>query len=243
MVSYIVVIPARIGSSRLARKPLLDIAGKTMLARTYECALKAVAADKIYVATDSNEIIALCDSIGARSVLTSSACLTGTDRIAEVASKIEADLYINLQGDEPLMDPENISKVISASVESPDKIINGWAWIDREEEYRSRTIPKVVMREDGRLLYMSRSPIPGSKSDDFSFSRKQICVYGFPRKALALFADHPSKTAHEQIEDIEILRFLELGWEVQMIPLSGDSIAVDTQADLERVRAIFENPS
>ncbi|MCE8009734.1 3-deoxy-manno-octulosonate cytidylyltransferase [Aestuariivita sp.] len=238
MTSYVVVIPARLGSSRLARKPLADIGGKSMIQHTYERALEAVPADKVYVATDSTEITEACAGFGAQAVMTSTACLTGTDRIAEFAEKIPADLYINLQGDEPLMEPVSITRVLEASLAAPDQIVNGWAWIESEEEYRSRSIPKVVLREDGRMMYMSRSPIPGTKSDAFVFSRKQICVYGFPRDALRAFAERGAKTAHEEAEDIEILRFAEMGWDISMIELPGSSIAVDTPADLERVRAL-----
>lgn len=240
---YIVVIPARLGSSRLAHKPLADIGGKTMIEHTYARALEAAPADKVYVATDSTEIAEVCEGFGAQVVMTSTDCLTGTDRVAEVAEKIPADLYINLQGDEPLMDPGNIKAVIDAALASPDAIINGWAWIKDEAEFRSRSIPKVVIAQNGKMMYMSRAPIPGTKGDEFKFSRKQICVYSFPRAALAAFAANTTKTPHEEAEDIEILRFAEMGWEIQMIELSGGSVAVDTPADLERVRGLVKAQS
>ena len=243
MTEYVVVIPARLGSSRLERKPLADIAGKPMIAHTYERALEAVDEDKVYVATDSQEIVDACAAFGAKAVMTSDTCLTGTDRVAEFAEKVAADVYVNLQGDEPLMEPESIRKVVEASLAAPDKIVNGWAWITEENEFRSRSIPKVVLREDGRMMYMSRSPIPGTKDDAFKFSRKQICVYGFPREALRAFAAHGVKTPHEEAEDIEILRLAELGWDIQMVELLGDSFAIDTPDDLERVRKVFKSRS
>lgn len=240
MTSYAVVIPARLGSTRLGRKPLLDIAGLPMVIHTWKRALEAAPADHVYIATDSEEIMEVCAAHGAQAVMTPEACLTGTDRIAAFAEIVPADVYINLQGDEPLMPSDSIRKVIDLSLANPDEIINGWAPITDEAEFRSRTIPKVVLREDGQLLYMSRAPIPGTKSDSFIFSRKQICVYGFPREALAAFAARGGKTPHEDAEDIEILRFLEMGWDVKMIELSGESVAVDTPEDLERVRAMVE---
>lgn len=236
---YVVVIPARLTSSRLPRKPLVEICGKSMLEHTYARAVEAVCAEKVFIATDSDEILQICEKFGAQVVMTSVDCLTGTDRIAEFAEKVSADVYINLQGDEPLMEPGDIKAVIKAGLAAPTSIINGWAWIETEAEFRSRTIPKVIVRQDGQMMYMSRAPIPGTKDNSFQFSRKQICVYSFPRKALADFAKNGGKTPHEEVEDIEILRFAEMGWEVQMIELSGTSIAVDTPEDLERVCSIM----
>ena len=236
---YVVVIPVRLTSSRLPRKPLAEICGKSMLEHTYARAVEAVCAEKVFIATDSDEILQVCEKFGAQVVMTSVDCLTGTDRIAEFAQKVSADVYINLQGDEPLMEPGDIKAVIKAGLAAPTSIINGWAWIETEAEFRSRTIPKVIVRQDGQMMYMSRAPSPGTKDNSFQFSRKQICVYSFPRKALADFTKNGRKTPHEELEDIEILRFAEMGWEVQMIELSGTSIAVDTPEDLERVRCIM----
>ena len=241
--NYVIVIPARLASSRLPRKPLAEICGKSMLEHTYARVLEAAPAEKVFIATDSDEILQVCEKFGAQVVMTSSDCLTGTDRIAEFAKKVSADVYINVQGDEPLMVPGDIKAVIKAGLAAPTSIINGWAWIETEAEFRSRTIPKVIIRQDGLMMYMSRAPIPGSKDNKFQFSRKQICVYSFPRKSLAAFAKNGGKTPHEGAEDIEILRFAEMGWEVQMIELSGTSIAVDTPEDLERVRKIMAKRS
>lgn len=237
--SYAVVIPARLGSTRLAGKPLVDIDGKPMVIHTWERALEAAPADKVWIATDSQKIVDVCTEYGAQTIMTSESCLTGTDRVAEFATKVPADVYINLQGDEPMMPSESISKVLDMSLTLPQQIINGWAWITEEPEFRSRTIPKVVIRENGQLMYMSRAPIPGTKADTFEFSRKQICVYAFPKDALTAFAARGEKTPHEAAEDIEIMRFLEMGWSVKMIELAGTSIAVDTFEDLERVREVM----
>lgn len=234
---FVVVIPARLASSRLPEKPLADIGGKTMLERTWERALGAASREDIYVATDSQKIADVCDSFGAQVVLTSEDCMTGTDRIAEFAGKVPARTYINLQGDEPFMPVENIGAVIKAGVAHPDHIINGWAWITEEADWRSGDVPKVVLREDGRLLYMSRAPIPGSKSGQFRLGRRQVCVYAFPSAALKAFASRKQKAEHEEVEDIEILRFVEMGYEVTMIELDPDFISVDRPHDLDRVRA------
>lgn len=240
---YVVVIPARLQSTRLPRKPLADIAGKPMIVHTYERALEAVPKEKLYIATDDDEIADACSNAGANVVMTSEHHLTGTDRIAEFAKYVKADIYINVQGDEPLISPNDIALIIEASIQNPQRIINGWAPIKDEAEYRSLTIPKLAIREDGRLLYMSRAPIPGSKSDVFTAARKQICVYAFPYDALQNFTNGTGKTALEALEDIEILRFLERGYDVQMVELSGGSLAVDTPEDLEKVRKIIEGQS
>jgi len=231
----IVVIPARMTSSRLPGKPLVDILGKSLIQRTYEQCLKAIPASRIYVATEDKTIYTHCKERNIQVLMTSKNCLTGTDRVAEVAQQIDADYYINVQGDEPLINPRDIIEVEKSINTYEGEIINGFAPIVNEELYRSLTIPKVVCRPDGRLLYMSRSPIPGNKKNEFMKSWKQVCVYAFPKKALFEFSSLRYKTELEEIEDLEILRFLEMGYEVRMIPLSKDSIAVDTPEDVLKV--------
>lgn len=233
----IVVIPARYESSRLPGKPLIELCGVPMIVRTYQQCAKAVDAESIYVATDDLRIKHVCEQYGIQVVMTSSDCLTGTDRIAEVAKSVNADIYINVQGDEPLFDPEDLKAMLAAAGEHPNEVLNGYCAIGSEEQYRSRTIPKVVMREDRRLLYMSRAPIPTNKSHAYVKAWRQVCAYAFPKKSLEAFAERTSKTELEQIEDIEILRFLEMGWEVRMIPLSTMSIAVDTPHDVALAEA------
>lgn len=240
MRDFVVVIPARYQSSRLPGKPLIDLHGKSLLLRTYEQCCKAVGKSLVYVATDDERIYKYCLNHNIKVEMTSVNCLTGTDRVAEFAQKIIAKSYINVQGDEPLLNPEDIKQVINAVIQFPDDIINGYAPIETVEQYNSLTIPKVVFRADKRLLYMSRSPIPGNKSGSFQKSWRQICVYGFPRITLTKFAEQTGKSPLEKEEDIEILRFLELGYEVRMLELSSDSVAVDTLSDAEKVREILE---
>jgi 3-deoxy-manno-octulosonate cytidylyltransferase (CMP-KDO synthetase) len=235
MKSFVVVIPARLASTRLPNKPLIDIAGKSLIERTWNQVIKAVSREKVFVLTDDNLIVAHCLEKGIQVVLTSKNCLTGTDRVAEFALTNHYDYYINVQGDEPLMNPDDIKAVISKLETVSNEIINGYAEIQSEEDYLSLTIPKVVFRPDGRLLYMSRSPIPGNKRKAFIKAFKQVCIYAFPKDALLDFSKTESKTFLEEIEDIEILRFLELGYEVMMVKLSQDSIAVDVPEDIEKV--------
>lgn len=233
--SYIIVIPARLASTRLPEKPLVLIDGKSLIQRTYEQCLLAVPKDKVFVATDADKIAEHCKELGMNVIMTSEDCLTGTDRVAEVSHKIAVDYYINVQGDEPLINPEDIKDIVKAIEQYPNEIINGYTAIDTEEDYRSLTIPKVVFKPDGELLYMSRAPIPGNKKNVFSKSWRQVCIYAFPKKALDAFTSVTEKTMLEEEEDIEILRFLELGHDVRMIAMSNESIAVDTPEDVQKV--------
>jgi 3-deoxy-manno-octulosonate cytidylyltransferase (CMP-KDO synthetase) len=235
--NFLVVIPARYESSRLPGKPLIKLCGVPMIVRTYLQCLGAVTADHVVVATDDEGIRAACESRGIRVVMTSGGCLTGTDRVAEVAQVIYAKTYINVQGDEPVFNPADLSALIDAAEEYPDQIINGYCAIRDEDMFRSSSVPKVVMRPDGRLLYMSRAAVPTSKKHAFFKSWRQVCAYAFPKKSLEAFTAVPTKTPLEAIEDIEILRFLELGWEVRMIPMSDRSVSVDTPEDIVRAES------
>ena len=237
----VLIIPARYKSTRFPGKPLTDIKGKSMIQRVYEQSAKAFPADKIYVATEDSRIEDHCKSHGMQCLMTSDDCLTGTDRIAEAAQQINADYYINVQGDEPVFDPEDITKVINSLEQYKGEVINGYCAINEEVQYTSVSVPKVVFRPDGRMLYMSRAAIPGNKSKAFIKSWRQVCIYAFPKKALEDFSSIKHKTPLEDMEDIEILRFLELGYEVRMLELSDTSIPVDHPEDLEKVIKRLEN--
>ena len=232
---YIVVIPARYKSTRFPGKPLIDLNGKSMLLRTYEQCKKAVDEKLIYVATEDARIVEHCKEFGMNVLLTTDNCLTGTDRVAEVSQQIKVDYYINVQGDEPVFDPEDIRIIISRLHDHPGEILNGYCPIDTEKQYRSVSVPKVVFRPDGRLLYMSRSAIPGNKKGEFVKGWRQVCIYAFPYDALQEFTATDTKTVLEAEEDIEIMRFIELGYEVRMLQLSSSSIPIDTPEDMEEV--------
>ena len=233
----VLIIPARFESSRLPGKPLTMISGKTMIRRTYERCAQAVSPTSIYVATDDPRIADHCTGHGIQTVMTSPDCLTGTDRVAEAASKLGADYVVNVQGDEPIINPADIELLWNTALQHPDDVLNGYTKITAESDFRSRGIPKVVLRADGRLLYMSRGAVPNNKQDRFDFAFRQVCIYGFPNHLLQKFAGQAAKGAFEAIEDIEILRFLEMGEEVRMIPMSDASIAVDYPEDVDKVEA------
>lgn len=237
--SIAVVIPARYDSTRLPGKPLVKLSGVEMIVRTYRRCVEAVPARQVHVATDDQRVANVCRSAGISVLMTSSDCLTGTDRAAEAALQIQADVIVNVQGDEPVFNPADLRSLIDAVARYPGEVINGYCEITDEAMYRSGGTPKVVFRPDGRLLYMSRAPIPTGKGHQFSHAWRQVCAYAFPRQALELFAAREDKTPLESVEDIEILRFLEMGLEVRMIPMSDMSVAVDHPGDIERAeRAI-----
>ena len=238
--NYVVIIPARYGSSRLEGKPLISLCGIPMVVRTYQQCIKACPPEKVFVACDDERIKVVCEQYNIQVLMTSSDCLTGTDRVAECAQQLDADVYINIQGDEPVFDPKDLETFINAAQQFPSEVLNGVCEIKDEGLFKSGTIPKAVMRADGRLLYMSRAGIPISKNHEFIKSWRQVCIYAFPKKALEIFKKQKVKTPLEQIEDIEILRFLELGWEVRMISLSMQSVAVDTPEDIPRVEQVIQ---
>ena len=230
--NYIVVIPARYKSSRLEGKPLIDLNGIPMIIRTYRQCLKAVPSNLIYIATDHNLIKKTCSKEGVQVVMTSSNCLTGTDRVAEVSEKIYAETYVNVQGDEPLFNPDDLKLLLKEIKKYPNDIITGYCEIDNELMHKDIHVPKVVIRPDGRLLYASRAPIPFNKLNTFQKGWRQVCAYAFPKAVLKIFSSVKKKTELEEIEDIEYLRFLELGLEVRTLRMSKKSLAVDTPEDV-----------
>lgn len=211
-----------------------------MIVRTWRQCASATDPTRIFVATDDSRVADTCAAEGIQTIMTSEACLTGTDRVAEAASNLDADTIINVQGDEPLFNPDDIRDLIQFVEKNPNTVVNGYCPIKTAEDYFSPHVPKVVVSADGQLLYMSRAPIPGNKQGAFQMAWRQVCAYSFPKEALAVFAAHGTKTPLEKQEDIEILRFLELGYPIMMIPMSDNSIPVDNPQDLQRVMDALE---
>ena len=236
MRNFIVVIPARLDSKRLPKKPLIIIEGLPMIIRTANQCSKVIDRKNIIIATDSKKIKAVCNNFSYKCVLTSKKCLTGTDRVAEVAKKIKAKTYINLQGDEPIFNPKDIKKFLKISLKNRNKILNGFSEIKNNLDYKNLSIPKLVFNNLGELMYISRSPIPGNKKNRLVRGWKQVCIYSFPREILLKFSKTNNKSSLEKIEDIEILRFLEMGFKVKMIKLSSNSFAIDTKLDLLKLK-------
>lgn len=235
------VIPARYKSSRFEGKPLILIKDIPMIKRTYMQASKSKLLNRLVVATDSDKIVAYCKSENIPVVMTSEECLTGTDRIAEVSKSEYYDLYVNIQGDEPVIDPISIDEIVTEFQKYGDKYIayNLYKKIDIKDEVESNTIIKTIVNEDDELMYMSRLGIPFNKSKNEPIFKKQVCVYGFTKKALTLFSSR-DKTLNEEFEDIEILRFLDMGYKIKMKETSVDSIAVDVIDDVKKVEDFLD---
>lgn len=238
--SFAVVIPARYKSSRFPGKPLVDLLGKPMIQHVWELSVEAVGAEQVYVATDDARIQEVCLSFGAQVVMTSGDCLTGTDRLAEVNEALCKDFLINVQGDEPLLNPLDISLMVDAYRANPGSVINAMCKIGKDE-WQSLTVPKVVASKSGRLLYMSRSPIPSTKGGGYIRAMKQVCIYAFGAEHLKFFASTKLKTPIEDIEDIEILRFLENDVEVKMIEVDAGSAAIDVEGDVGTVLQLLQS--
>ncbi len=240
-----VVIPARYGSSRFPGKPLVPICGMPLVLRVHERVARAVPSGQIIVATDDDRIRHVCEAAGVRVAMTCSGCITGTDRVWEAVRDLpreaECELIVNVQGDEPLVAADDIIAVIRAKRRHPDKVINAMCSIWLPAEIESENVPKVVATDDGRLVYMSRSPVPFVKrAGSEQRFRRQVCIYAFSRVELQAFAAFGRQSWLELPEDIEILRFLDMGIGVQMVDVAGASVAVDVPSDVARVEAIME---
>lgn len=235
------VIPARFKSSRYEGKPLALINGIPMIKRTYDQAKKSKLLDELIVATEHEKIKRYCESENIPVIMTSDNCLTGTDRIAEVTKEKHFDLYVNIQGDEPVIDPQSIDEIVTEYKKYKDEYVayNLYKIIDDESEVNADTIIKTIVNEKDELMYMSRLGVPFNKSDKKVKHKKQVCVYGFTKKALDLFSSR-DKTLNEQYEDIEILRFIDMGEKVKMKETTVDSIAVDIPTDVKKVENFLD---
>ena len=242
-VSFLVVIPARFQSTRFPGKPLADLGGSPLIEHVWRRCCRAVDAADVVVATDDERIAAVATNFGAIVEMTSLDCLTGTDRVAEVASRHHADWYVNVQGDEPFVDPTAVQTVIGAAGTAAGDVaaVNAMSVITEESEFRSETVPKPVTDLRGRLLYMSRAAIPTDKRFGFQKAFRQVGLYAFRHSALDHYQPGAKKTPLEEIEDIEILRVVESGLRVQMVQVPASGIAIDTPDDLVRARLIIES--
>ena len=237
------IIPARYKSSRFPGKPLADILGKPMIWHVYQKCKKVEDFDEVFVATDSTEIKEACEKHGIKVIMTSDKHNTGTDRIGEVAERIPADLYVNIQGDEPMLEPETIKAAIEPFYQDHDlQISNLMTKIKDPVDVVNFTIPKVITNREGIGIYLTRACAPYPKGNlNYSYY-KQVCVYGFKPEALQFYCEYGKKYGKakiEAIEDIEILRFIENGYRVQYIEVNSDTVAVDTPNDLEKVRRLM----
>ncbi len=237
----IVIIPARYKSSRFPGKPLIRLLGKPMILWVADLCSTAIGKENVFVATDDNEISNTITKEGYKAIMTSKDCLTGTDRLAEAAKKIKADIYVNVQGDEPLVNPKDIINIIEEKKKYYNEVINGYTIIGKDENPDSVSKPKVIFTEDKRLIYISRKTLPGfkEKQNEPNVYYKQVCIYAFNREELIEFGDYGRKSMLEKSEDIEILRFLEWGKSIRFVKTSPGSLAVDEPKDVKKVEAFL----
>ena len=235
-----IIIPARYQSSRFPGKPLIDLNGKSMIERVWRNCCDAIDSKDIYIATESYLIHEHCWERGIQCLLTSDNCKTGTDRVYEASQRLDnIDVIINVQGDLPLLSGKSVKKVIKSVCQDPEIIHYGMNEILKEEDFRSFSIVKVVTDLNKRLLYASRSPIPVTKENNFVRASKTASIFAVPIDTLKAFAQLKFKTPLESIEDVEILRFIELGYNVQMVKLKDISVSVDYPEDADKVRRIL----
>jgi len=267
--SILAVIPARYGSTRFPGKPLAILGDKPLVVHVMEHAREAKRVDEVIVATDDTRIVRAVEEYGGRAVMTSPDCPTGSDRIAEVAAaRPDADIIVNIQGDEPLIPPEVIDQTVEALLGDPEcAAATAMVRITNEQDYLSPNVVKVVCDRAGRALYFSRSPLPNlsrasaidkgaaagnsaatdksasmSKSGADFWGFKHFGLYAYRREALLRFVGLPPCPL-ERMEKLEQLRFLENNMKIRVVETHLDSIGVDTPEDLEAARKRFEEKS
>ena len=241
--SVSIVIPARYKSNRFPGKPIIDIDGTPMVIRVADIASKVVPKENIYIATDDDRISKVVKDYNYKVIMTSDSCLTGTDRVCEAVKEIDSNIIVNIQGDEPLINPNDIRKVIDKKLKHSDSVINCMSRFDSTEA-TNRNIPKVVTNFNNDLVYMSRSAIPGTKEGHSKKTYKQVCIYAFTKDELDKFYQYGLKNGKsplEWTEDIEILRFVELGIRVKMVETFGTTQAVDVPEDVDKVLELIND--
>ena len=235
------VIPARYKSSRFPGKPLVDICGKPMIWWVYQQAMKVHEFDKVYVATDDERIKAACDEHNMNVIMTSDRHQTGSDRAAEVASKVEGDLFINIQGDEPVINPEMIQEVISIFFEDETVTFGSLKKeITDPEEIRAASTVKVVTDQKGDAMYFSRSVIPSNiKDGQMARVFRHVGIYAYKREFLEAFSKM-TQTELELGEGIEPLRAMERGYKMRLKETKHSSIGVDLPEHIEKVERVIQ---
>lgn len=234
----IAIIPARLASTRLPRKPLHNILGRPMLAWVYEAAKASELLADVVVATDSDEIMDVCRRNGWNARMTSSAHRSGTDRVHEVAGSIEADVYVNVQGDEPLARPEHIAALLRV-MKLPGVRVGTLKTPCRAEDIANPNAVKIVTAIDGQALYFSRATIPFNR-DGTGQPRyfKHLGFYAYTKDALDRFCALPESEL-ERSERLEQLRFLDNGIPIYAAETPFDTVGVDTEADVKRVEQML----
>jgi 3-deoxy-manno-octulosonate cytidylyltransferase (CMP-KDO synthetase) len=234
----VIVIPARMSGTRLPNKPLIKILGKPMIQHVWERCIQIHAAEDIYVATEDSIIVDFCKSKNINCVNTGPA-ETAIDRLKLFSDIIAADAYINVQGDEPIINPDDIAKILEYNRQYPERVVFGKTKAT-EEEFYDYSKAKVVCDLEGKLLYSSRAGIPLNNKGKFVSAERAIWIYAFSKDALAIYFDSVNKTKLDKIEDNEIVRFLEVGVPVYCKDVVGNSWAVDELKDIQIVENVLK---
>ena len=239
----VVVIPARYGSIRLPGKPLVLLAGKPMIQRVYERAKMAERADRVIVATDDERIVKAVEGFGGEARMTRTEHRTGTERVAEVAAHEQGEVFVNVQGDEPLLDPNAIDVAVNSMLEEPQASIGTVATpIKTPGDIMDPNVVKAVLDFDGNAIYFSRAPIPWVRDTASKIQvrhLKHLGLYVFQREALLEYPTLPQGEL-ERIEQLEQLRWLENGWKIRVAEVEHDAVSVDVAEDVARVEKLLQ---
>jgi len=239
----VIVIPARFGSTRLPGKPLVSLAGKPMIQHVYERAKLAGRADRVIVATDDERIMKAVASFGGAARMTRPDHRTGTERVAEVAAHEKGDVFVNVQGDEPLLDPVAVDTAIDALLEEPAASIATVATpIKTPPDIMDPNVVKTVLDFDNNGLYFSRAPIPWVRDTASKIQvrhLKHLGLYVFQRDALLEYPTLPQGEL-ERSEQLEQLRWLENGWKIRVAEVEHDAVSVDVPEDVARVEKLLQ---
>lgn len=237
----IAVIPCRFHSSRFEGKPLALIGDKPMMWHVYQQAIKASSIENVYIATDDVRISKACEGLGLNWLMTSNEHLTGTDRVAECATKVDADIIVNVQGDEPFILPESIDSVVSSLISSNITNLaasNGYSLLTSDKEANDKNVVKVIFSSSNLALAYSRLPIPSSFRHTPQRFR-QLGLYAFYKEALEFYSNFKQGPI-ELAESVEMYRFIEHDKSVLMVNVQESGIAVDTPADLFDARQNYK---
>lgn len=238
----VIVIPARYGSVRLPGKPLLSLAGRPMIERVYERAKQAKMAGRVIVATDDQRIVKAVEEFGGEARMTRTDHRTGTERIAEVAAHTEGDVFVNVQGDEPLLDPAAVDTAVNTLLEEPAAAIATVAVpIRTPGDIMDPNVVKTVLDFEENALYFSRAPIPwvrDSAAKVHARHLKHLGLYVFQREALLEYPTLPQGEL-ERIEQLEQLRWIENGWKIRVAEVEHDAVSVDVPEDVKRVEELL----
>ncbi|EIM8549027.1 3-deoxy-manno-octulosonate cytidylyltransferase [Escherichia coli] len=237
MSKAVIVIPARYGSSRLPGKPLLDIVGKPMIQHVYERALQVVGVAEVWVATDDQRVEKAVQAFGGKSIMTRNDHESGTDRLVEVMHKVEADININLQGDEPMIRPRDVGTLLQGMRDDPALPVATLCHAISAEEATEPSTVKVVVNTRQDALYFSRSPIPYPRNAEKARYLKHVGIYAYRRDVLQNYSQLP-ESMPEQAESLEQLRLMNAGINIRTFEITATGPGVDTPACLEKVRAL-----